>query len=221
MWGVIGFGFAALVFAFFAFTVQKELIKKSEHFNSKHFAIGMYIAAGACLLWAIAALLNSSSALSASIIVGDVLLVAATLYILNAWISDENRWPAIVGVGLVGIFFVLARIFIFTPNAYMRDGLLFLNTPRLLAALLVVMFFSIWFIANYRFFKIVSERLRIIPGIGQITYIFNIAAFVGICGFLIARKPLTIVISFITFTLCYLFLTYVVIVARKEALHHG
>lgn len=221
MWGAIGFGFAAVVFTLFAYTAQKITIHETTKFHKNYYALGMYVAASACAVWAAAILLNNSTILSISIIVGDFLLIIASLYILSSWVSDKIRTPLLFGLGFIGLLFISTRIFIYKPTAYIYENILIFNTPRILATLLIVLFFSVWFIANYRFYKIIAKLLEAIPGISSLVYVFNIAAFIGICGFLVARKPLTIVISFAVFSVAYLFLGYVNIVAKKVEIRHG
>lgn len=221
MWGLIGFSFATAVFLLFGHTAYRVKIKKTDNFIIKHYVVGIVLAASACALWAATSLIGSASFTSVSIIVGDILLVLATLYLLNAWIDDDNRLPAIIGVGMAGILLVLARIFIFKPDAYILDGVLVFNTPRVLAIVLIAMLFSIWFYANYRFYSIVAPRVKSVSNYAQSTFFLNVMALVGISGFLVARKPFTIVASFVLFVVAYAVLSLFNYIASKGVVVHG
>lgn len=204
MWGFFGFGTAALVFALFAIVSNKVILKPKETFGIKQFSYAFVLMVGAFAGWAFACVFGDGYSLLPSLVVGDILLIAASFLMLDAYVSPKFRLYTRLLSLLVAAVFFYYRFDYFDANPVMQNSVYIFNTPRVLAVFLAFIFAGCWLVSNLKFGKIIFNLNKKYSDFWTIYYVANIFAFVGFSGFIIARRPITVIISFGIIVFSYL-----------------
>lgn len=203
MLGIIGFLSAAIAFSLYGYSSFK-LSKKSKNFDHTNYFWAYQLTALACIVWAFS-IQGSILNLASGVLIGDMLLLLASVLLLTTLFKPSQEL-AIMAIGsLTSLVVIYLRINSSELDPIIRDGILVFNTPRLFGAILAIVLVLIWLKANMNFY----ER-AISPKISQLLrpqyYTSNLLGLIGVVGFLIARKNLTIVLSFSLIVLVFLFL---------------
>jgi hypothetical protein len=214
MLGTVGFSAAALIFAAYAAT-SSGLGKKAGRFDIQSYVWAYGMAVLAFVSWGVATLLDEGLLLPA-VLVGDIFIMASSVLLLRIQLPDKNRnlylFVAIVLFGAALAYRALSE-----PGPVMRDSVLAFNTPPLFAALLAVVLLAVWVRSNLRFYSQVVQRAMPLPVLRTSYVTSNVMAFIGICGFLFARKWETTVLSFSMVVLAFATLTALNHVAKQSA----
>ena len=212
MLGTVGFGAATLVFLAYGLTAHKYATKEAS-FQLKTYSLAFIITALACAVWAVGTRLDS--ALESFVLVGDaLLLVASILLVRNVSPPKQTNLYTSLVVGL-SVCSLIYRAVSGGQGPIMRDGILVFYTPRIFGVFLITLLLAVWVRANMKFYAQVIRPT--IKGVSLQSSYFaaNMLGAIGVSGFLFARKPVTIVISFSMLVLAYLTLSALNYVALK------
>lgn len=222
MLGLIGFLVAALTFSLYGYSVQKYKTKKIS-FDLDYYSSAFALTAVGCVVWALGTQ-SSGSALEKYVLIGDLFLLAATTVLV--WVLTK-KIPYMIGALLVSAGALLYRAQVDFAQPVIRDSVLVFNTPRVFGTILLLAVLFVWLPVNMKFYslyirsKVTQDLLR------PTYYTVNLISLVGLAGFLLARKQLTITMSFTTIIFGYLVLALLNITVRTQlakstkGVHHG
>lgn len=219
MLATLGFTITGLCFGIFAFTFNNLVVHKAK-LKLSQFSYGYYSLALAFIIWGIASAIGGSTLLKHSVLVGDGLLLLGTLFMLDVWLGKKHRaWLGLAAVVSVALLYI--RISHFTPSPYMRSGILIFNTQTAVAVVLGLIIALIWLPVNLRVAKLVTQKI----GQGEIAFIYSAmytAATVAALIFLVARRTIVVVLSFIAIGVCFaMLITSNMLVAKLTKDSHG
>ncbi|MDQ5958803.1 MAG: hypothetical protein QG562_622 [Patescibacteria group bacterium] len=221
MWGAVGFISLAITFGLFAVVTDKIKLNKKIRFKTKPLAYAYVLMVGACTAWAFASISGTIDALVPAVIFGDLMLVVATILLLESFVPAKNWKIVEYSTVLVGAVFIVVRLFGIKPEPYMQSGILIFNTPRIISVGLALVFLGVWLLANFKLGKALIHEKKELKPLWPSWYFANLIAFIGFCGFIIAKKPLTISFSFTLVVIGYLTMLAIVYLYSKGIKKHG
>src|SRR3989338_4830342 len=151
----IGFTIAGLFFAIYGGAIS-GLPQSRLPTQFKSSAHAYFFLATAFFIWAAAASLGDL--LTESVLIGNILILAGSIFMLNFIFADSDRraFVLVVGILLSFVFFYL-RLAVFIPQPEIINGILVFNTDLPIALLLAGIFGLIWLPANLRAAKILAQ----------------------------------------------------------------
>lgn len=201
MVGLIGFGIAALVIFLYAYSID-AFHGSTKTFDIKTYYIAYLCLAAALVIWAVGTQLRPSG-LKAAVILGDILVLTTTVLLARIITPKKYLNQVTVAAGLVAIAALIYRAANLHP--VMKDGVLIFYTPRVFGALLILALLFVWLRVNNKLFDDVISKHRL--AIERSTYFSsNFVGYIGVCGFLFARKSITIIVAFSMFIFSFLML---------------
>jgi hypothetical protein len=206
MLAVLGFNVTGLLFYLFAVTITSSSHKRTNRLIELY-QYGYMFLSLTFFGYGIASVLQSPGALSLSVIIGNILLLAATLLML-AILFDGHKYKSVVlyGSAFLGAAMILVRIFYFYPEPYLEDSMLFFNSQRFISFLLSAIFLLIWLPVNLRISHHLSLRTKSEDLSRLYVYVYATATFSAVI-FLLAKKPVTLILSFVAISTSFLMLT--------------
>lgn len=203
MLATIGFLTAAVLLCLFAYTFYR-LVKGSDT-GLGAFGLAYSLIAAAFLMWGLLSLANSTGELARSVLVGDGLLLAAS--ILSASVFMPPRWkkPALAVLTVAAIVLLYARSKYYYPVPSLKQSVLFFNTQRPVAVLLSAIVVIAWLPACMKAARIVTGR----AGLQRYYPLFVSTYFLTIISavlFIEARRRTIVIDAFIAFTASILLL---------------
>lgn len=219
MIGSIGFVLASIMFLAYGFSANK-LAKPKKNFDHKSYFIAYIFVAIACLVWGLGMHLGKDL-INQVVIVGDCLLFGAIIALVVTSAKKKEKVPALI-VGIITFSLLLAvRLLSPSIDPVIRDGVLVFNTPRIFGTILSLAILIVWVKTNMAYFKeAVPAKLQAI--LRPSYFSMNVLGFIGVTGFLFARKNLTIIVSFSMIVISFAVLTslnYYVLSLKKGAKH--
>jgi hypothetical protein len=203
MLATIGFGVSSILFFIFAMSVELLSTKKSQKILRIYAQAYMFVSY-AFIFWALASAVNSSRLLAFSVVVGDILLAAATFLMLNILLANKANKKSILYVSaLVLASLLIVRVVYFYPEPYMTNGVLFFNSQRFVSFTIAFTFLFIWFPVNLQISDLLTYRAQQLKT--AYTYLFTAATLSAVI-FLLAKAPLTVVMSFTAISISFLML---------------
>lgn len=200
MLGTFGFFVAAIAFLAYGFS-SYGLASTKHNFSRTNFLIAYILIATACLTWGVGVQLDIQQ-LKTAIYTGDALLLAACVFLLATTVKKSQQLSVfILGVLTAGVLLFI-RINTSVQDAFVRDGILIFNTPRIFGAILAVILLTVWVKANMNFFTTVIDK-NIQSALRPNYFAANMVAYIGVIGFLLARKNITISVSFAMIVLAF------------------
>lgn len=218
MIGSIGFFVASLAFLAYGLTSYR-LASHKKSFDRKSYLIAYILVAGACISWGIGIHLEQIL-LNNAVILGDCLLLGATIALLSTSAKKSEKLPAIISGVFVFSLLIWVRLLSFTKNPEVINGVLVFNTPRLFGGLMSIAILIVWVRTNmYYFTEIIDKKLQ--SFLRPSYFSMNILSFISVTGFLFARKNLTIIVSFSMLVFCFIILSLLnyYILHQKGASH--
>jgi len=201
MLGTVGFVAAAIAFSLYGFSSFK--LAEGTNYKRADYLIAYVITATACLTWAIS--IQVAGNLLGWVIAGDVLLLVASVFMLNSFMTRKLTLPYLLVAGAIISGLLYLRLTSTVSDPVIRSNVLIFNTPRLFGSLLSLALLVIWVRANMRYFDtVVSPRLALLR---PSYYSLNLFGFVSVVAFLMARKDITIIIAFTILVTSFVFLT--------------
>jgi hypothetical protein len=203
MLATVGFGVSSVLFFIFAMSVELLSTKKSQKILRIYAQAYMFVSY-AFIFWALASAVNSSRLLAFSVVVGDILLAAATFLMLNVLLANNANKKSILYVSaLVLASLLIVRVVYFYPEPYMTNGVLFFNSQRFVSFTIAFTFLFIWFPVNLQISDLLTYRAQQLKT--AYTYLFTAATLSAVI-FLLAKAPLTVVMSFTAISISFLML---------------
>jgi hypothetical protein len=203
MLATFGFGITGILFFLFALDIEALPFNKFMQ-TLRVYAQAYFLVAYAFILWSFASYINSSRFLAFSVVVGDILLAAATLLMLNILLGNKpNKKVLIYSAISVAVILLFVRVVYFYPTPYMIDQVLFFNSQRLVSFTIASAFLFIWFPVNLHMSDIVSQK---VPSMRRLYTFLYTAATLSAVIFLLSKAPLTLVLSFTAISISFLML---------------
>lgn len=211
----IGFGITGIFFWIYSYTFYSLLAKKIVLL--KNFAYAYFSLSLAFLVWGIATLVGNQNILNLSVIIGNIFLLVATLFLLKIKLHESRSLKDIgLKMGIViSLILLLLRIVYFPPKPILSDGILIFNTDLPVAFILGLIILLIWLPTNIKVAKIVTEKLKI----QEVSFIYSsiyIMATIATLIFISARTIPVIILSFTSIAICFAMLIVSNIVVDKS-----
>ncbi len=204
MLAVFGFVITGVFFAVFSQTFSKKLTKNNK--IMKNYVRAYLALAAAFFGYGIASAFGTQSLLAASVMLGSVLLLVATLLLMDIFFTNHaHKKTILITAGVVGVALVLVRLFFFYPEPYMREDMLFFNSQRAVSFLLNAVFFTIWLPVNLHISRLVTYSAKV-ASFASTYAILHATATISAAMFLLAKKPVTLVLSFTALSIAFLLL---------------
>lgn len=201
MLGAIGFLVTGLIFALFALSFSWMLPKAAKE-KLAPFSYAYYLLAGAFWLWSIACLTQADEFLRVTTMVGNGLLLAATICLVYLWAKPKQRPFALAAAAVVSIALLVVRAVWYGPEPQMQDGLLIFNTQTPVAVAIGAIFCLVWFPVNSRVGRLLTVKAGQ-PGLASIYSLLYGAASLLALIFLFAQRRSVIIVSFVGIGLSY------------------
>lgn len=211
MTGFLGFIAAAAVFGLYALSLNMQF---KTHLRLKSFKLAYLLLAAACIGWAAGLISNDPDMLRGSVVLGNVLLLGATIALVDTVIAERHRRKTALALSILALALVYARIAYFSPAPYISNDILIFNTQKEVATILGAIFVGVWLPVSLFVSRRLTENIRVIPmqSLGALSYIM---ATLGVMVFLSARRPLTVVLSFGVLCLSFASLTGINYLKKK------
>lgn len=220
MLGLFGFSVAAITFVVYGLVAMK-FKNKSSKYDINSYGYGFFFVAIACAVWALTTQ-SSNDSLNSLVLVGDAFLLLGSIVVFRKMLSKSTNLTYDVILVIAAVAALTYRAYYSSQSPIMHDGILVFYTPRLFGALLVVVMFAVWFRANMNFHDTVIAKMLNSDVLRAPYFSFNLIGFIGISGFLFARKSITIIFSFSMLVLAYLSLAALNYIAlRNKGLKNG
>lgn len=195
MLGAIGFLIAALVIAGYA--VSSSLVYTLAPPRQRYsFALAYTLLAIAMLFWMVAVASGGGSSLPGFILASDVVLIGATLAMINVKYDLLAQWWLLALLIAGAALLTALRAYIYPPTAFVSDGLLYFNLPPVVLAVFLTTFTLIWLPAS-------AQVVRQVMSLDGLRWLQNLTAHVFtaiiiVTGlFLSARRPVMVILLFI------------------------
>lgn len=209
----IGFFIAGVVFAIYAYTFYILAGKKLPAFL-KNYSFAYFALALAFLIWAFAAVNNNF--LVNSVIVGNVLLLLGSIFLLNVLFNNNKNIKILsIFIGLIlSIIFIWVRINYYQPTPFMENGVLIFNTQKIISIILSSIFIFIWLPANLITARKVTANMPVQGMSFVYSFIYGVSTIAAIF-FIASRTVPMVVTAFVTLGICFAMLIYSNYVAGK------
>lgn len=219
MLATLGFTITGLCFGIFAYTFDSLVVHKAS-LKLNTFSYGYYSLALAFLIWGVASAIGGNDLLKNAVIVGDGLLLIGTLFMLDVWLGKERRaWLGLAAAIAIALLYI--RVNHYSPSPYMRGGILIFNTQAIVAIALGLIIALVWLPVNVRVAKLVTQKV----GQSDIAFIYSAiytTATIAALIFLVARRTIVVVLSFIAIGVCFAMLIKSnILVAKLTKGSHG
>lgn len=213
MLATIGFLTAAVLLLLFAYTFYR-LIKDSDK-DLRAFGLAYFLIAAAFLMWGSLSLVNSTGALARSVLIGDALLLAASIFAASIFIPSKWKNPALAVLAAIAVILLYARSKYYYPVPSLKQGILFFNTQRPIAVLLSAIVVIAWLPACMKAARIVTGRsgLQRYYSLFVSTYALTVIAAVL---FIQARRRTVVIYAFIAFAVSILLLLVSNVLAQNN-----
>lgn len=217
MIGVISFVIAAMAFCIFAITSNNAKFRKISNLRIIPFANAYLIMMLASICWAYAIYKNKYEITLGSVLIGDFLIMMATLFLLESFVS-QKRIKLVQSFAItIGSILLAFRLFIIRPDPTITNGILEFKTQFIVFVILAIILLIIWINANIRFGRSIikfnaktnlqrnnitstEKNNDFIAPPGRFLWpcwiISNVLLFVGFCSFMIAKNPIFIATGF-------------------------
>lgn len=220
MLAVVGFVVTGILFAVFALTV-KQLTFKGRESEFNHYSIAYWLLAIAFLGYGLASTTGTGSVLNIAVIFGNIILLAATLFILNILLRGEKtRKTWLIVAAVLSVAMVVLRVTKYYPTPVIDESMLFFNSPRFVSFALSSIFLLIWLPVNLRISRLVlaGAKIRQLDNIYPLAYA---AATISAVIFLLSKKPHALILSFTAISLSFVMLITANIFIKYIRDEHG
>lgn len=196
MLAILGFLTVASVLAVFAYSFNR-LVGRIDP-DLRLFGAAFGLVGAAFLFWGLVSLSGVESALPASVLLGEGLLVAATICMVNLHVPARHRSLTTIILAAGGLMLLALRITHYHPVPYMADGLLHFNIQHPVAIALSLLVIFGWLPACLR----VARTVTYIHGLDRYRALYAllyVATAVSALLFIEAQRPSIIIASFSAF----------------------
>lgn len=214
MLATIGFTAAAVIFMVYGYSLS-YIKDRVNRYNLFYFSIAYGLLGLACLIWALGALVGTDASLAVCVFVGNLAVLAATAAIINSVICDRYRLLISLLIMIAGIGLLAIRTLFMPAEPFLKDGVLVFNSQLLVALILAIIFVAIWMPINLKVSRAITSNIKTIPLKTMGEMIFIIASF-SVVSFIIARKPITVALSFAILCCAFIPLTFINYLAYRD-----
>jgi hypothetical protein len=201
MLAVLGFGFTGILFIFFALSIG-ELSDKVLKDTFKAYSRAYLLVAVAFIIWCLASIRGDKDILALSVVVGDALLLIATLLIISILFdASPHRKLWLYGAALTGTAALVIRTVFFYPEPFMRNHVLFFNSQRAVSFTIAATFLLIWWPVNLQIARLVTRKVQSLAT--TYTALYAVATLSAVI-FLLAKTPLSVSLSFSALSVSFL-----------------
>lgn len=197
-----GFLLTAIVLFLFAFTFDK-VVKKDDR-NLRSFGFAYLLIGVAFLMWGFLGLANAQSSLAHSVLIGDVLIFAATTAALLILVPKKWQHIMVLSAATCTLIIMFIRIKYFYPDPFILNGILYFNIQHPIAILISVVVLG-WLPACMKAARIITDRKNL-PHYYPFYLSAYIITIITAALFIQAQRRLVIIESFIAFGLSVLVL---------------
>ncbi len=195
MLGSLGFLLTALILFLFAYTFDR-LVKKDDP-TLRPFGFAYLLIGLAFLMWGFLSLANAQSSLAHSVLIGDVLIFAATTASLLILVPKHWQRIMVLAAAAVTLMVMYIRIKYYYPDPFFLNGILYFNIQHPIAILISVAVVG-WLPACMKAAQTVTTRKNL-----QRFYPIYLSAYaltiVTAALFIQAQRRVIIIESFIAF----------------------
>jgi hypothetical protein len=203
MLATLGFGVTAVLFVAFAAAII-SLAKSDRKTTFLPYGQAYGIVAAAFILWSVCSAIASKSLLALSVVIGDILLLVATMLIVSILlkgVARRNLW--FWALGVAGVAALVVRTIYFYPKPYMTHGVLFFNSQRAVSFTLSAVFLLIWLPVNLQIARMLTQN---VPSQERLFRISFATATLSTAIFLLSKTPLALSLSFTAISASFLVL---------------
>lgn len=221
MLAALGFGVVGTFLAIFALTFEFMVVRKTRLYASE-FALAYGFLAIAFWVWAIAAAFNNIGYLQVSVILGDALILAASLTLLDLLLHlSKYRSLWLFVATAICLYLLLERMSLYPPSAYMDGGILIFNGQTAVNVILGLIVAGIWLPVSVMIGRELAVEIRQ-------SHLWVMFAGIYACGMVGAllfasahRLPL-VICAFVVLGLSFIMLiTSNIVVSKEIARLHG
>ena len=213
-----GFLLTGLCFSIFASTFKTMVIDKTK-LRLNGFTYAYFCLALALVVWAVAAANGDGNLLKNSVLIGDGLLLAGSVFLVHTLVGPKKtRWVWLSVFIAVGLLIIRGKYY--PPVPYMDGGVLVFNSQTPVAVGLATLFLAIWLPANAKVAKSVAHKVKH-DDIGTYYIAIYTAATISALVFLASRRVLAVVLSFVAIGICFIMLIASNLLIDKLESRHG
>ncbi len=193
MLATLGFTVTGILFMLFALKVKPLADQKSKQIFNRY-ALAYMLLAVAFVLWGLASVNGTREVLALSVVIGDILLLAATILMIDILFANnprKNLW--LYGAAVTGAGLLIVRTVFFYPEPFMVDEILYFNSQRLVSFTIASVFLLIWLPVNLQIAHLLTRKAQSLASTYTLLYT---AASLSAVIFLLSKAPLTLALSF-------------------------
>lgn len=205
----IGFTVGAALFVAYAYSLKSY---KNAGDIPRSYIWAYYLLALTFLNWGIAAINGSQNILNASVLAGNIFMLAGTVLLTTMIVNKKGTLPS---AAIIATILFIARILYAPPAPYMQDGILIFNTNSIVSAIYAILFIGIWLPANLKVGKVVGEKGRV-PEFTKLLRLLFALSIIAAIFMPVARTPAVVTGAFVTLIVCYVVLIVVNISLQKK-----
>ncbi len=202
MLGIIGFFVLAVTLGLYAYTSYTNYTLVP--MRDKSLLVTAYtLLALTSLVW-LATLFASEAMVRELVFLSDVLLIAATACMLGI-LADLSKPLVLSAVAFAAAGLLTLRAYALPTQAFVGDGLLNFNLSQTEAVVIGLVFLAVWLPASVKVVQLALSTPKLEQLRGPVSFMF-MATILMTSFFLTARRPLTIIASFVSITMLFMLL---------------
>jgi len=219
MLATLGFLITGVFFGVFA-TTFLALVARGSKLQLKQFGYAYYMLGLAFLGYGLASAVGSQGWLEASVLAGNVFLLAGTLCMLDLVLPQRQRLFWRLALVTIGAALLYMRVTLYPPDPYILKGVLIFNSQAPVAITLGLLFVGVWLPINIRVARQVVRAVKQESIEMVYSWLYTLAT-VSALLFLAARRTTTVVLSFIAISICFALLILSNVVVKSLGEHRG
>lgn len=204
MLAAFGFIITGIFFALFAATFERMVIGRTK-LPLFQFSNAYYCLALALLTWGAASASGDPMLLRFSVIVGDVLLLAGTIFMASIIVPSKYYSDFWFGSVAIAAFLIAMRAVVLPPDPFMQHGLLIFNSPKSVMLTICLGLSLIWLPVNLYVAKTITHTVKQ-DSLNMLFTIVYTAATISALLFITARTPFLIISSFVALSVSFIML---------------
>lgn len=220
MLGFIGFTIIAIILAGFSLSFYKSFPHLRPQAR-EHFTIAFTLLAFAFLGWGLAPLLHDATVTKYVVLIGDVLLVLGTGFLISAQFIRSHDWFTIL-IAVLGAVLIVLRTFAFPSHASVQDGLLLFNLSGVARYVTIGILAFVWMPLGARITQLALASHSASRFSGAVVLVY-VASLASAAVFLVATRHEIIILSFAVLAFTFLMLAILPLIINKyqKVLHRA
>lgn len=202
MLAILGFSTTATLFLIYVLTLGSGYSDRAKHTLQKY-KFAFVLMAATFYGYAIACNIGTDRALSASVLIGNFLMLLASMLVLDILLSGKSyRRVLVVLFGFAGLVLIIVRARFFFPTPYLEDSILVFNSQRFVSFTLSAVFLGIWLPVSLHVSHLITMKAP--NDLRKLAAYLYVGATLSAVIFLLAKAPITLALSFIVLSLSFL-----------------